>query len=334
MELDLPLIWAGVIAFAVCMYVLMDGFDLGIGILFQTVPTDDERDIMMNSVAPVWDGNETWLVLGGGGLLGVYPLAYATLLPALYLPIIVMLVALVFRGVAFEFRFKAIRGKFIWNWSFCLGSLVAAFSQGVVLGAFVQGFEVVDRSYAGGPFDWLTPFSILVGFGVTAGYALLGSTWLIMKTDGPLQRWAYKVSMPLLIAVLGFMVAVSLWVPLLDADIGRRWFSWPNILYLSPVPILVVLATVWLVRALLTDRERLPFLLTLFLFLLGYAGLAISLFPNIVPPDITIWDAAWPPETQLFMLVGVAIMMPFVLGYTAYAYWVFRGKVDPHAGYH
>jgi len=327
MELDLPLIWAGVIAFAVCMYVLMDGFDLGIGILFQTVPTDDERDIMMNSVAPVWDGNETWLVLGGGGLLGVYPLAYATLLPALYLPIIVMLVALVF-------RFKAIRGKFIWNWSFCLGSLVAAFSQGVVLGAFVQGFEVVDRSYAGGPFDWLTPFSILVGFGVTAGYALLGSTWLIMKTDGPLQRWAYKVSMPLLIAVLGFMVAVSLWVPLLDADIGRRWFSWPNILYLSPVPILVVLATVWLVRALLTDRERLPFLLTLFLFLLGYAGLAISLFPNIVPPDITIWDAASPPETQLFMLVGVAIMMPFVLGYTAYAYWVFRGKVDPHAGYH
>ena len=334
MELDLPLIWAGVIAFAVCMYVLMDGFDLGIGILFQAVPTDSERDIMMNSVAPVWDGNETWLVLGGGGLLGVYPLAYATLLPALYLPIIVMLVALVFRGVAFEFRFKAIRGKFVWNWSFCLGSLVAAFSQGVVLGAFVQGFEVVDRSYAGGPFDWLTPFSILVGFGVTAGYALLGSTWLIMKTDGPLQRWAYKVSLPLLIAVLGFMVAVSLWVPLLDADIGRRWFSWPNILYLSPVPILVVLATVWLVRALLTDRERLPFLLTLFLFLLGYAGLAISLFPNIVPPDITIWDAASPPETQLFMLVGVAIMMPFVLGYTAYAYWVFRGKVDPHAGYH
>ncbi|MET4697402.1 cytochrome d ubiquinol oxidase subunit II [Constrictibacter sp. MBR-5] len=334
MELDLPLIWAGVIAFAVCMYVLMDGFDLGIGILFQTVPTDDERDIMMNSVAPVWDGNETWLVLGGGGLLGVYPLAYATLLPALYLPIIVMLVALVFRGVAFEFRFKAIRGKFVWNWAFCLGSLVAAFSQGVVLGAFVQGFEVVDRSYAGGPFDWLTPFSILVGFGVTAGYALLGSTWIIMKTDGPLQRWAYRVSMPLLIAVLGFMVAVSLWVPLLDADIGRRWFSWPNILYLSPVPILVVLATLWLVRALLTDRERLPFLLTLFLFLLGYAGLAISLFPNIVPPDITIWDAASPPETQLFMLVGVAIMMPFVLGYTAYAYWVFRGKVDPHAGYH
>src|SRR3546814_2498062 len=256
MELDLPLIWAGVLAFAVFMYVLMDGFDLGIGILFQSVPSDDERDVMMNSVAPIWDGNETWLVLGGGGLMAVFPLAYATILPALYLPIIVMLIALVFRGVAFEFRFKAERSKPIWNWAFCLGSIVAAVSQGVVLGAFVPGFEVVDRAYAGGPFDWLTPFSLLAGLGVDAGYALLGSTWLIMKTVGPLQSWAYRVSMPLLFVVLGFMVAVSLWVPLLDVEIGSRWFAWPNILYLSPVPVLVALTAFWMFGALMAQREQ------------------------------------------------------------------------------
>ncbi len=338
MDLDLtfslPLIWSGVIAFAVFMYVLMDGFDLGIGILFQSVPTDDERDTMMNSVAPIWDGNETWLVLGGGGLLGVFPLAYATILPALYLPVIIMLVALVFRGVAFEFRFKAMRSKGVWNWAFCLGSLVASFSQGVVLGAFVQGFEVVDRAYAGGPFDWLTPFSILAGLGVTAGYALLGATWLIMKTEGPLQNWAYRISLPLLLTVIGFMAAVSLWVPFLDTEIRERWFAWPNIAYLAPVPLLVAATTFGLYRALMTQRERLPFLLSMVLFLLGYAGLGISLWPNIVPPDISIWDAASPPETQGFMLIGVALMMPFVLGYTAYVYWVFRGKVVPDAGYH
>ena len=255
MDLDLPLISGAVIAFAVFMYVLMDGFDLGIGILFQSVPTDDERDTMMNSVAPIWDGNETWLVLGGGGLMAVFPLAYAIVLPAVYLPIIIMLVALVFRGVAFEFRFKANRSKAVWNWSFCLGSITAALSQGIVLGAFVQGFEVADRAYAGGPMDWLTPFSILAGLGVTAGYMLLGSTWLIMKTEGPLQSWAYRISFPLLFGVIGFMAAVSLWVPFLDTDIRERWFAWPNIAYLSPVPLLVAAVTFALYRALPTHRD-------------------------------------------------------------------------------
>ncbi len=334
MEIDLPLIWSGIIGFGVFMYVLMDGFDLGIGILFPAVPSDDERDLMMNSVAPVWDGNETWLVLGGTALIAAFPLAYAVLLPALYLPLLLMLIALIFRGVAFEFRARAHRSRSAWNWAFFLGSLLATFAQGIVLGAFVQGFAVENREYAGGPFDWLTPFSIMTGLALVAGYALLGSTWLIMKTEGRLQHWAYRTTSRLLVIVVAFMAAVSLWVPFLGTEIHERWFSWPNIVWLSPVPILVALCGFGLWWSLRAMHEVTPFLLAIGLFLLGYAGLVISLWPNVIPPGISIWEAASPPETQLFLLVGVAFLIPLILGYTAWSYWVFRGKVAADVGYH
>jgi cytochrome bd ubiquinol oxidase subunit II len=334
MELDLPLILAGVIGFGVFMYVLMDGFDLGVGILFLAVPGDDDRDAMMNSVAPIWDGNETWLVLGGTALIAAFPLAYAVILPALYLPVLLMLIALIFRGVAFEFRFKARRSRHFWNWAFSLGSILATFAQGVVLGAFVHGFTVEDRQFAGGPLDWLTPFGLATGLAMIAGYALLGSTWLIMKTEGPLQSWAYRITPGLLILVLAFMGLVSLWVPFLDTDIAERWFAWPNLAYLSPVPVLTLLTAFALYRSVQALLEVMPFLLAMTLFVLGYAGLVISLWPNVIPPDISIWEAASPPETQAFLLVGLVVLVPIILAYTAWSYWIFRGKVSDAAGYH
>ncbi|HEU0069765.1 MAG TPA: cytochrome d ubiquinol oxidase subunit II [Alphaproteobacteria bacterium] len=330
----LPLIWAAIIAFAVFMYVLMDGFDLGVGILFRAAPSDADRDRMMNSVAPVWDGNETWLVLGGGGLLAAFPLAYAIILPALYIPLLLMLIALVFRGVAFEFRFKANTSRHLWDKAFHYGSVLATFMQGVSLGAFIQGFEVTGRDFTGGPFDWATPFSLLTGCGLVAGYVLLGAGWLILKTDGALQDWSYKIARRALIAVLIFVALVSLTTPLLESAIATRWFSWPNIAYLSPVPIATALLTLGLWRALATRRELAPLLYSFGLFALSYLGLAISLWPNVVPPGISIWQAASAPVSQLFMLVGAALVVPVMLGYIAYSYWLFRGKVRADAGYH
>jgi cytochrome bd ubiquinol oxidase subunit II len=332
--IDLPLVWAGVIAFGVFMYVLMDGFDLGVGIIFPFARNEGHRDVMMNSVAPIWDGNETWLVLGGGGLLAAFPLAYTIILPALYLPVLLMVIALIFRGVAFEFRFKTDRHRAIWSWSFHLGSLLATFSQGIILGAFITGFEVVDRDYVGGMLDWMTPFNIVVGFGMITGYMLLGSTWVIMKTEGALQTWAYRIANRALVAVLAFIALVSIWTPLVHEDIAERWFTMPNMVYLSPVPILTGLAAIALYVMLQRRREVLPFILSLGIFTLSYIGLAISLWPNVVPPDITIWDAAAAPKSQMFLLVGVAIVVPIILIYTAYSYYVFRGKVREDEGYH
>ncbi len=329
MELDLPLIWAGVIAFGVIMYVLMDGFDLGIGILFPLFRDKSDRDTMMNSVAPIWDGNETWMVLGGAGLFGAFPLAYAVLLPALYLPLILMLIGLIFRGVAFEFRFKAgDRGRRWWDLAFMGGSTLATLMQGMALGSFIQGIPVVDRGYAGGALDWLNPFSLFVGLGLVAGYALLGAAWLVLKTEGALQQRLWGMILPLTGLVLAVLAGVSVWTPLERAPIAARWFDWPNILYLAPVPLLVGLVALLILRAVRQRKDRQPFLLAMTLFVLSYAGLAISLWPNIIPPDITIWDAASPPESQLFLIVGVAIMVPIILAYTAYSYWVFRGKVQ------
>jgi len=334
MELDLPLLWAGIIAFGVLMYVVLDGFDLGIGLLFPLLPDRRSRDVMMNSVAPVWDGNETWLVLGGAGLFGAFPLAYAVILPALYLPLTLMLVGLIFRGVAFEFRFKASdRRRHWWDLAFASGSALAALMQGVALGAFIQGFAVEGRGYAGGPFDWLTPFALFVGVSLALGYALLGAGWLVMKTEGELQQRVWRLLWPLTFLVLAAIGGVSLWTPFLDEAIYQRWFAWPNLLYLSPVPILVGLLALLLLNAERRRRERLPFFLTLGLFTLAYAGLAISLWPNVIPPDIDIWEAAAPEESQGFLIVGVAPMVVVILAYTAYSYWVFRGKVG-HEGYH
>jgi cytochrome d ubiquinol oxidase subunit II len=318
----------------VLAYVVLDGFDLGIGILFPLIDKGHDRDTATNSVAPVWDGNETWLVLGGGGLLAVFPLAYATILPALYAPLIAMLLALVLRGVAFEFRFRTVRAKGLWDCGFCVASTLAALCQGIALGAFIQGFAVEGRAYAGGWFDWLTPFSILTGVAVVVGYALLGATWLIMKTEGALQDRCFRLTMPLVFAVVALIVVVSIWTPLLDPAIAERWFGWPNIVLVAPVPLLVAGVALALQRSVAAHRERLPFLLAQSLFVLSFIGLGISLYPYAVPRSVTIWQAAAPPESLGFLLVGALILIPIILAYTAHAYWIFRGKVDPAGGYH
>lgn len=329
----LPLVWFGIIGFGVFMYVLLDGFVLGIGILTRFVEREDDRDLMMNSVAPVWDGNETWLVLGGTALLAVFPAAYTVLLPALYLPLTVMLAALIFRGVAFEFRFKA-RRKAGWNAAFNIGSTVAAFCQGLTLGAIVQGIEAESGQFAGSVFDWLSPFSLLTGVALVFGYALLGATWMVMKTEGALQARAYRWSHVLLACVIGFMAAVSLYVPFLDVAYAERWFGWPQTLYMAPLPIIAA-GVSWGLYASVRNRDTyLPFLLSLGMFAVGYVGLAASFWPHIIPPDLTIWNAAAPPSTLTFLLAGTVFLMPFILFYTGWSYWVFRGKVTRDMGYH
>jgi cytochrome d ubiquinol oxidase subunit II len=335
MGIDLPLIWAIIIGFGLMMYVIMDGFDLGIGILFPFVPGREDRDTMVNTVAPVWDGNETWLVLGGAALMAAFPLAYAVILSALYLPLVAMLAGLIWRGVAFEFRFKAdATHKPFWDKAFTWGSYIAAFSQGVALGAFIDGFEVTDGAYAGGALSWLTPFSLFTGLGLVIAYALLGSTWLVMKTDGALQQRMRALARPVTIALLIAIVTVSLWTPLAHPRVATRWFSFPNIVFFSPVPVLVLLASGGLVRALRRDTHAAPFVLALLLLFLGYSGLAISLWPHIIPPAISIWDAAAPAQSMGFALVGALFIIPFILVYTAWSYYVFRGKVSAGAGYH
>ncbi|SDY31931.1 cytochrome d ubiquinol oxidase subunit II [Pseudomonas sp. NFACC08-1] len=335
MGIDLPLIWAVVIIFGIMMYVIMDGFDLGIGILFPFVKGERDRDVMMNTVAPVWDGNETWLVLGGAGLFGAFPLAYSVVLSALYLPLILMLIGLIFRGVAFEFRFKAKAEKrHLWDKAFIGGSLTATFFQGVALGAFIDGFEVVNRQFVGGSLGWFTPFAMFCGLALIAAYALLGCTWLIMKTEGKLQEQMHDLARPLAFVVLAVIGIVSIWTPLAHADIAARWFTLPNLFWFLPVPILVLVTLYGLFRAVARNANYMPFILTLVLIFLGYSGLGISLWPNIVPPSISIWDASSPPQSQGFMLVGTLFIIPLILVYTFWSYYVFRGKVTHDDGYH
>lgn len=334
MPFDLAFIWAGIIAFAVLTYIILDGFDLGIGILFPFGKSERERDVMMNSVAPVWDGNETWLVMGGGGLFAVFPLAYAVVMPALYMPIILMLLALVFRGVAFEYRWRTRRWKGVWDFAFFGGSAMAALMQGVALGGLVQGIEVADRAYAGGWWDWLTPFSVLTGIAVLVGYALLGATWLVLKTNDALQDRMRRYAKGLGIATLGFIAIVSLMTPFQDPVYFQRWFAWPGIAFSALVPGLLALAAWQLFSGLHAGRELSPFLAAQSLFVISFIGIGISFYPLMVPPSLTIWDVAAPDSSLKFALVGTVILVPVILAYTAYAYWVFRGKVDPEKGYH
>ena len=335
MGIDLPVIWALIIAFGLMMYVVMDGFDLGIGILFPFIHDRIDRDTMVNTVAPVWDGNETWLVLGGAALMGAFPLAYSVLLSALYIPLLFMLVGLILRGVAFEFRFKADEAhRPLWDKAFASGSYLATFCQGVALGAFINGFRVSGTTYDGDSLDWLTPFSLFTGAGLIAAYALLGSTWLIMKTEGALQRRFQSMTRPIIFAVLIAIIVVSLWTPAEHADVATRWFSFPNIILFSPVPVLVVITTIAIQHLIKKDSHAAPFGLALFLLFLGYTGLAISLWPNIIPPGISIREAAGPPQSMGFTLVGALLVIPFILGYTAMSYYVFRGKVKAGESYH
>ena len=333
MGIDLPFVWAVIILFGIMMYVIMDGFDLGIGLLYPFLPGKVDRDVMMNTVAPVWDGNETWLVLGGGGLFAAFPLAYAIILPATYPLMIAMLLGLVFRGVAFEFRWRDPRHRAFWDMAFSIGSIVAALAQGITLGAILQGIRVENEAYAGGWLDWLTLFSLLTGVGVAIGYALLGATWLIWKTEGTSQRHAQRLAFWLGIATLVALGAVSAATPFLAYDYWRRWFTMPGVVLTAQVPLLTLICAITFFWSLKRNAELLPFLMSLALFLLGLVGLGISLFPYIVPRAVTIWDAAAPYSSQLFMLVGSAVIIPIILAYTAWAYWIFRGKAGVH-GYH
>ena len=328
----LTIIWAGIIAFAVALYVVMDGFDLGIGILFPFFRVGAERDAAMNAIAPVWDGNETWLVLGGGGLMAAFPLAYAIVLPALYTPLIAMLLGLVFRGVAFEFRWRDPGHRRLWDAGFCFGSAVATFAQGVTLGALLQGIAVEGRAYAGGWWDWLTPFSLLTGASLLVAYALLGGTWLLWKTEGQVRDDARRFARILLPGMLAAMAAVSAATPFLEGQYWERWFVWPGLLVTVPMPLLALGCAAMAWRGIATGRDRQPFIWTLGLFATCMAGLGVSIWPDVVPGRISIFAAAAPPESQIFMLVGVAVMIPLILAYTGWSYWVFRGKVGD--GYH
>ncbi|HVE48138.1 MAG TPA: cytochrome d ubiquinol oxidase subunit II [Casimicrobiaceae bacterium] len=334
LDFSLPVIWAVVIGVAVALYVVLDGFDLGVGILFPLLPSESDRDLMMNSVAPFWDGNETWLVLGGGGLWVAFPKAFAVIMPALYLPVILLLLALIFRGVAFEFRWVAKPNHRLWDVAFGGGSIVAAFAQGLVLGGLLQGITVRDGQFAGGTFDWLTPFSIVCGAALVTGYALIGATWLVMKTEGQLEDHARRLGKTLLIGTLAFIAAVSIWTPIAFPRIAERWFSMPDFLYLSQVPLATAIVTYGCWRGLAKGYGRQPFVCAVILFLLAFAGLVLSNVPYLVPPTITVWDAAASPKSQMFMLVGVLVLLPIILAYTAFNYWVFRGKLKEGEGYH
>jgi len=334
MVLDLVPLWTILLGLAVFYYVVFDGFDLGVGMLHGFVPGEAARATAMNSIAPVWDGNATWLVFGGLGLLTAFPLAFAIIIPAVYFPILIMLLALVFRGVAFEFRFRHPALRRFWDSAFCGGSLLATFAQGVVLGTFIQGFKVEGRQFAGSSFDWLAPFPLATGVALMFGYGLLGACWLILKTEGELQDWARRAAAICLIAVLAAIAGVSIWTPLAHPNIAQRWFSWPNIAFLSPVPIITALIALGEWEALRRRHELTPFLGAIALFLMSFAGIAISLWPMIVPYRYTLWEAASSASTQAFLLIGTLFLLPVILGYTAWSYWVFRGKVRGIAGYH
>jgi len=335
MAIDLVPIWTLLLALAVFYYVVFDGFDLGVGMLHGLAPSEEARGIFMNSVAPIWDGNATWLVFGGVGLMAAFPLAFTIIIPAVYFPILVMLLSLVFRGVAFEFRFKQPAMRRFWDRAFCGGSTLATFAQGVVLGTFIQGFKVDGRHFAGTSFDWITPFALLTGVALMFGYSLLGAGWIILKTEGELQDWARKAGRICLAGVLIAILAVSIWTPVSVAAIAQRWFSWPNIALLSPVPLATLAIAIVEWRALGSrDNEALPFIAAVGLFLMSFAGLAISLWPMIVPFHYTLWQAASSPSTQAFLLIGTLFLLPVILMYTAWSYWVFRGKVRADTGYH
>jgi len=332
--LDLVPIWTAILAVGVFFYVALDGFDLGVGMLYNFAPDRAARNLIMNSIAPIWDGNETWLILGSVGLLAAFPVAFAIIIPAVYFPILLMLLALIFRGLAFEFRYRDAEHRTFWDHGFAAGSALAAFAQGVVLGAFIQGFHIEGRQFIGSSFDCFTPFSIFTGVALMFGYSLLGAGWLVIKTDGELQRWARSFGRRCLIGTVLGIAVVSLWTPYLNAGIAARWFSWPNIALLAPVPIVTAILAWYAWRSLDSGSEYGPFFAGLGLFVVSYAGIAISLWPMIVPGHFTLYQAASSPSTQAFLLIGTLVLLPVILLYTGWSYWVFRGKVRADAGYH
>lgn len=332
-QLDLVPLWAAILGFAVLMYILLDGFDLGVGILFLLCKSESDRDVMMASVSPVWDFNETWLVLGGAGLLAVFPGAFAIIIPAVYFPVLLMLLGLLFRGVAFEFRAVPNANKRLWSMAFAGGSVLASFAQGVIVGMFIQGFDEAGGRFVGTSWDWVRPFPLFAGCGVVAGYALQGATWLIMKTQGRLQMWARRVAQRVMVLVFVFIGLVSVITPLSSPRIAQRWFSWPNIAFFAPVPLVTLLLAGLLVRGAEREREVLPFVCSVGLFFLSFSGLVISLWPMIAPPSVTLWQAAAAPVSHEFLMIGTAFVLPILLIYVVWSYWVFRGKASEEHGY-
>jgi cytochrome bd ubiquinol oxidase subunit II len=331
--IDFVPVWLVILAIGIFLYVVLDGFDLGIGILSRLAPSDHDRNLMVQSVAPVWDGNETWLILGGVVLLAAFPLAFAIIVPALYFPILLMLVGLIFRGVAFEYRTVPSDWQRFWDHAFSWGSALAAFAQGVMLGNFVEGFNVSGRAFAGGSFDWVRPFPLVAGMALVFGYALLGAGWLILKTEGDLQSWARRQGLRMFVVVVAFIVLVTVLMLAWHPQVVDRWLSWPNIAFLWPIPAASALCAYWVWRALRGGGDAQPFIATLALFLMSYIGLAISMWPTIVPYQVGIWEAAASPSTQAFMLVGTLFLLPIILIYIGWSYWVFRGKVRADIGY-
>ena len=343
MTLDLPLIWAGVLALAVLVYVVLDGFDLGIGILFPFAADDRERNTMMAAIAPVWDGNETWLVLGGAGLMVAFPTAYAIVMPALYLPVFTMLMGLILRGVAFEFRLHGRRaGRRFWTAAFAGGSLVAALAQGCVLGGFIQGIKVADERFVGGPLDWATPYTLMVALGLVAGYVLLGAGWLVIKTEGPVRErargWLQKAAV-----VVGVILAVvSVATLFVHPAVAERWGVGPQgvdqrrLLPLLPIPLmgLVGLMMAFFGARSVEAHPHAPMIGGFLAFLSGYFGLAVGFLPYVVPYSITYEQAASSTQALTLMLIGVCILLPMILGYSAFVYWIFRGKVAADGEYH
>ncbi|MFM0484808.1 cytochrome d ubiquinol oxidase subunit II [Paraburkholderia strydomiana] len=335
MTIDLPVILAGIIALGVFIYVMLDGFDLGVGLLFPFFDATGDRQTMINSIAPIWDGNETFLVLGGAALYGAFPAAYSTLLPANYLPLIMMVIGLIFRGAAFELREKAHRTRHAWDLAFIGGSAMAAFCQGVMLGSLLQGIKTLNGRYVGGAFDWLSPFSLVCGFGVVVTYATLGCGWLIIKTDGELQHRVRRLMTPLIWALLGEIAVVSIWTIAGLPSVANRWFSEGNVSWFLPVPVLVVACAYGIFSSLRRSHNAMPFFLTLGISFLAYSGLLISIWPNIVPPNLTIWSASSSRASQIFVVAGLVAVLPIIFVYNAFQYWVFRGKVKNYdATYH
>lgn len=331
--MDLIHVWISLVGLVIILYVVLDGFSLGVGILFPAAADESERDLMMSTIAPVWDANQTWLVFGGGALFAAFPTIYSVVFSALYIPLLTLIFGLIFRGVAFEFRLSATR-KVPWNHSFFAGSLVAVFAQGLTLGAYISGIRTEGGVFAGGPMDWLNPFSVMVGLALIAGYALLGATYLVIKTTGPVQERAYSQAFRAGLAVAFFMVVVSVWTPVHDPEIVARWFSRPRIYFVWIFPMVGVAAFVLLFTSLKKRREVLPFAASVLLFLSAYLGLQTAIFPYAVLPDITIYQAASQKETMVFTLWGVAVVLPAVIAYSLYSYMVFRGKVTASEGYH
>ena len=332
MSMDLPLAFALVTALVIGLYVLADGFDLGVGILFLFAPRDEDRDLMMESIAPTWDGNETWLVLGAALLWGAFPLAFTVLLPAFYLPVMVMLFALIFRGIAFEFRFQAKGLRRVWDFAFAGGSLLAATCQGLILGAFIQGVPMAGGVFSGSAFSFFSFLGLLCAVGIIGGYALLGAGWLVWKTDGATQVFGREIGHAALILAAAMMAVVSGWTALTEPAVAARWFTFPNALPLALLPLAAVGVTMLLWRSFWGKSEPRSFQLAVLLFLLGYGGLAASLFPFALPGHLTIWAAAADDTSLRFLGIGVVIILPIILSYLTHAYFVFRGKtaVEDH----